>query len=376
MENLLRITENRVRVLSIIIIGVAIGVSRADTISGTGWRGTNGENWSTYGSWDSNPPTNGTNNERNLFFGDAYTSHGGTTTTSYNDIASNYSGYRITFQDDGSGNNHSFTINGDGATLYDFNGNSPSIENDSYLTQEINIALTMQSASNSNTAYFTANHGDLVFGGNVTVQSSTNLHIVGVSDGASAVRLNGSTTNSTTINVDSTGILGGGGTISGPVTVNGIITAGPDAATTGTLTTGSQTWNSGGKYLAKFSSDGTTVSNDKLIMSGLTLSADSGNQFIIKLISYSSLTLSDAFSYLLARDTSDTTDMFSLSALNLMTENIYAPTGDSLRLGTYKNTAGGFDLVLNVAAPEPTSFLLFGLVAAPLVLRRRRVTVA
>ena len=79
------------------------------------------------------------------------------------------------------------------------------------------------------------------------------------------------------------GTLGGNGTIGGSVTVSGTISPGTSV---GTLTTGNQTWNSGGAYVFELSSATNSAGMDGLNINGtLDLLATSGNPFTIKLAS-------------------------------------------------------------------------------------------
>ena len=72
--------------------------AKADSITGTGWKGTNGVSWTAAGNWDGIAPSTGGSGDRNLFFGQGYKKAGGTQSTSSNDL-SGWNGYRITFQD-------------------------------------------------------------------------------------------------------------------------------------------------------------------------------------------------------------------------------------------------------------------------------------
>ena len=136
------------------------------SIAGTGWKGTAGSNWSTAANWDSNGPAA---DERNLFFGNAWRDAGATgSTTSNNDL--NFTGYRITFQDNGFGNPAaSFTLTGNAITMADFSGNAPGIQNDSGLDQNININLTIKSGVGS--AFVTDNNGNINFGGTLSLDT-------------------------------------------------------------------------------------------------------------------------------------------------------------------------------------------------------------
>ena len=166
----------------------------ADTISGTGWKGTANNRWSG-ANWDSNPPTTTSANERNLFFGLGYKVAGGSgSTISSNDLAS-WAGYRITFQDsnatgtagDGSAaNDTSFTIKGNSFTLFDFGGsNFPKIENLSYVDQTFDLnaggVISLSSGVSGNKAEIDPTNGNLIFSANtgLALLNSTQLEIWG-----------------------------------------------------------------------------------------------------------------------------------------------------------------------------------------------------
>jgi autotransporter-associated beta strand protein len=90
----------------------------------------------------------------------------------------------------------------------------------------------------------------------------------------------GSATGTGTVTVNSGGTLGGSGRISGPVVLNAGATISPGNSP-GTLSTGSQTWNSGATYLAEINSvsAGEGIGWDFLNIAGtLTLNATSASQ--------------------------------------------------------------------------------------------------
>ncbi|HTB83549.1 MAG TPA: Ig-like domain repeat protein [Candidatus Sulfotelmatobacter sp.] len=127
-----------------LLLLAALMPAHADNTNGTGWKGTLNVNWSTPGNWDSDAPTNSPgSSDRNLFFGQGYATAGGTGSTTANNDLTGWHGFRVTFQDIGSdasgANDKSFTITGNSFTTYDFGGNFPRIENDSYVTQTFNL---------------------------------------------------------------------------------------------------------------------------------------------------------------------------------------------------------------------------------------------
>ncbi len=184
-------------------------------------------------------------------------------------------------------------------------------------------------------------------------------------------------------------------TLPGPVIVaaGGTLTAGSGATSTdtvGTLRTGPETWVAGGTLLAK--SDGTTANTDEVILSGLTVAATGsvGNRFIVAentLGSGGTTTLQPGVRLVLADDTEPAASNPFNPALNtngyitrfaLSTSGLVAAPGYTLQLDLQADATSGDDLVLDsfAAAPEPTSLLLAGVAAAPLVLGRRRRTTA
>ena len=186
--------------------------------------------------------------------------------------------------------------------------------------------------------------------------------------------------------------LGGDGVTGGPVIVNGTITAGPDGVRTGVLTTTAQTWNTSGGYVAKVNNttgatDGSA--SDVLVMSSLTIAP----MFTVTLsptttVGFTANNSSPtpvgaastpvAGSYIvLAKDAEGGASPFNTSSMVgslTLVNNGVSPvaTGDQIILDSFFDGTN-YDLIAeDVAAPEPTSLLLVGLVSAPLALGRRR----
>jgi hypothetical protein len=180
--------------------------------------------------------------------------------------------------------------------------------------------------------------------------------------------------------VTSTGVLAGGskaatGATGGAVTVGtatagagGTITAGTGATTTdtiGTLQTGAETWNASGTYAVKVGPTG----SDKLIVGGLTVLSSA---FTINVVGLSGLT--NGQSYVVVDVVGGDSSTFT-SQFNLVTSG--TAVGHTYTLTEQPDTTPDFsgeDLVLNdiTSAPEPTSAILLGLAANPLLLGRRR----
>jgi autotransporter-associated beta strand protein len=163
--------------------------ARADTITGTGWKGTSSSVWSDTGNWDSTAPNTSGTGDRNLFFGQGYANAGGTGSTTANNDLSGWHGYRITFQDIGSdasaANDKSFTITGNSFTSFDFGGNFPRIENDSFVVQTFNLTsgqtLGLDGLNGGQKAEINPVNGDITISSGTTVDLGdiTQLQIFG-----------------------------------------------------------------------------------------------------------------------------------------------------------------------------------------------------
>ena len=287
-------------------------------------------------------------------------------------------------------------VNGSATTNFNSSIGIPASTTSANLTGANNaISLTLASGNTGTLALSGANNyssGTTILGGTLranttaAVGSATGSGPVSVGDGINA----------------SSGTLAGGttsavGHVAGTITVNagGTITAGTGRTagdTIGTLTTAGQVWAGGGIYAAKFAStDGATVtSNDKLIMSSLSLT---GGPFTVNVIGLTvnagaptlGTNKSVAGGSILIATDNDTVGVnpFNATAATLATEfslnttGLTVPTGYAYQLDSQQDTAngGGYDLIVDLAptaAPEPTSLLLAGIAAVPLAISRRR----
>ena len=222
-------------------------------------------------------------------------------------------------------------------------------------------APLLASATSTGGGLTTAGTGTLTLTGASTYAGPTTVSNTGT------LRVNGSLLSTGTVLVPAGGTLGGNGSV-GAVTVAGTITAGATATTVGNLSTGTQTWNASGSYAPKL----ITTTSDRLVMSGLTVTATPANPFVINLTGTNAST--GTGTYVLAVDQGATAgDPFAVAALILKVNGGAAPSNYSLSEGIDTTSAGGFDLLLStVAAPEPTSLLLLAAAGAPLALGRRR----
>jgi autotransporter-associated beta strand protein len=170
-----------------IAIAITLTTSRvhADTINGTGWKGTTQSGgvgqFSQAANWDSTGPGAG---ERNLFFGDAWSdpAKGNRTgaTTANNDLASQNL-YRITFQPAhaGSGADQTFTLTGNALNLFDFSNNFPKIENTSSVNQIINNNVSLNGTNGGAKGELDPTGGDLTLNGTVDLAGTTALQVFG-----------------------------------------------------------------------------------------------------------------------------------------------------------------------------------------------------
>ena len=228
-------------------------------------------------------------------------------------------------------------------------------------------------------------------GSGVLTLSGNNLYTGTTTVTAGELRINntaGSGTDSGTggglVNIATGGTLGGTGTIANGTTaanavvVNGTITAGPDDIKTGRLTTGAQQWVGGGTFAVKVTdSAGTITGNDSLLLNGLTFAPGTGALFTINVTAAAGTAVNNTTQLVLADDTEASTSNPFASKATLaqlqLTVNGVPDTSGTLKLDVAPDVSGsGYDLVLDVATPEPTSLVLACIAAAPVMLRRRR----
>ena len=254
--------------------------------------------------------------------------------------------------------------------------------------------------------------------GTLYLANGSNDYAGGTNINSGVVRANNGTTGSATgsgnIVVNAGGTLGGSGTVTGALNVAGgtittnmttgvsttngaTITAGANASAVGTLATGGQTWNAGGRFLSKFSEtatlgteDVTSTGVDKLLMTSLDLSSLGASKFLLSInrataggmatiapgdVYYTIATTTGTVSLPSGYDlpTAGSTDLTGLFTLDTSGVGIPNPTGITVTLTT---DGGGYDLNLGYgqydATPEPTTAALVGLGASSVLGRRRR----
>ncbi len=231
--------------------------------------------------------------------------------------------------------------------------------------------------------------GTLITAGTVVVNPSSGLGTGPVSIGVFANAAG--TANS------STGVLAGTGAISAPITIlaGGTITAGSGrlaSDSVGVLTsTGTQTWNTGGIFTVKLvptatatatpgdgSASGSTPGtfNDELVFSGLTSNSTGLTVNVVPVnTSTGSFASGSDYSFVIAHDLVATNPMNTAAFDGLLLSNITV-TG-AIGVDTVSSMAdgtGGEYLLLDVAAPEPTSLVMLAIAGFPFVIGRRRRT--
>ena len=160
------------------------------------------------------------------------------------------------------------------------------------------------------------------------------------------------------------GTLGGSGTVAGSVVLNGTIAPG---AGLGTLATGAETWNGGGRYLCELNSTNSTGADHLNVTGALNVQANAGIKFAVKLVSLTPGTTPG----LVANFNKFSNNTWSLvtasgGVMNFDTSKFVVDTssfsndwsGGSFALAVVSN-----DLILNyLAAPQPPKFS--GIIAA------------
>jgi fibronectin-binding autotransporter adhesin len=191
----------------------------------------------------------------------------------------------------------------------------------------------------------------------------------------------GSATGTSPVTVTSTGVLAGtasAGTVL--VTSGGKVTAGSGATAAdsiGTLTTGVQTWNASGGYVAK--TDGTSA--DQLVMGGLSIAASStAAPFTVTVVGTGAGATLSTVPITIAIDKSTNVGVFqnaiAANLLTIATSNLTVPAGYGATLS--ESDSGGTELLqflaTPTATPEPASLMMLAAAGVPLLAGRRRRT--
>jgi len=200
--------------------------------------------------------------------------------------------------------------------------------------------------------------------------------------------------NTSAITIASGGTLKGSGTTSGALSVDGILAPGNS---TGQIDVGSTTFLAGGSYQWEIDNFGGTVGTswDFLnIAGGLTISANSGDKFIIDVISLlaaddttglaSGFVFTDSYSFAIATASGGITG-FDAGAFSINTGGFQnATTAAGYNSGAWSVNTSGNNLVLNytgatlnnvggaAAIPEPSVASMFVLGLSALLANRRR----
>ena len=256
--------------VSAIVSACALAGGSVDLALGqtpTGWKGTAGggdNNWSNAANWDNGAPGGIT---RSLFFGQGWHNAGRLGAATANNDISNYDGHRITFEDingNGLADEQSFTLTGNSFTLFDFGGNFPKVENNSFALQTINNGFAL-SGGGTGKAEINPVNGDLMLGGSVTANSP--LDVFG-NNGKTLTFSNilalGS--NPLTLKQNSTLVIAGAQTGTGALNVDaGVLQVG-NGGNSGSLSSSSLITLAGRLRLNR--SDGANLSNDVSLVLG------------------------------------------------------------------------------------------------------------
>ena len=204
--------------------------------------------------------------------------------------------------------------------------------------------------------------------------------------------VNNSSTGTGTVTVNATGTLAGTGTsVAVNLPAGGTLSTGSGgtaADTIGKFTVGSLN-ASGGTYTVKLDGSQSTpaaansggsatagVGNGELVLSGLTVAGTTALTVnpVAVTAGASSFAGGKAYSYVIADANTPAAAASLVAAFGAGQIALGRPAfAASDTLGVQTDGSGGEDLLLNItAAPEPTSLLLAGLAAAPLMLGRRR----
>ena len=218
--------------------------------------------------------------------------------------------------------------------------------------------------------------GSNTFTGGTAIDGGTLL--AHTASGTTAASATGSSASAVAVN--SGGTLAGTGTVSGPVSVNGggSISAGDGAATPGKLTTGAQTWASGGTYVWKINNAAGAAGNsngwDQLRMTQFNAMA-AGSTFTVRAYGLNGSAAGAPANFNPSQDYSwpvahADAGSFDTSRLVLDAGDVAARTGTPTNRFSLSSTGG--DLMISYAAPEPSALGWIGFAGAGLLRRSRR----
>lgn len=218
----------------------------------TGWKGTGDALWSNPANWDNGAPGGVV---RDLFFGNGYVAAGGTGSLIANNDLVAYQGYRITWEDTALAIDPSFTITGNGFTLFDFGGVFPRMENDSTSLQTVDLTagqvITLDGTNGGNKAEINAVNGDLTFTANTGIALAGNTQLQFFGNNGKTLTINGvisgAGTGGLALNQNTTVILGGTNTYAGVNTISaGVLQVSSSANLGASAAANSITFASGG----------------------------------------------------------------------------------------------------------------------------------
>jgi autotransporter-associated beta strand protein len=195
----------------------------------------------------------------------------------YNALLAIYTGVSDCIPDDSMvtvAANATLDLNGNQATIGGLTGNgSVTLGNGGILNVANSADTTFDGVISGAGALTKTGSGSLILTG-------TNLYTGGTTISGGTLLVQGNLTSSVAVSI---GTLGGIGTVSGSVAVNGTLAPGLNGM--GTLSTGSNSWNSGGTYVCEINGTNATASDEIAINGSLNVQATSNSPFTIKLVS-------------------------------------------------------------------------------------------
>jgi autotransporter-associated beta strand protein len=260
------------------------------------------------------------------------------------------------------GTQATLTINGTSSTTF----NAPIGAASGVASSNGNIAVVLASGNSGTLALSGANS----YSGGTTINGGTLL--------ANSTDTTNGSTGSGAVNVNNTGTLGGTGNVKGAVNVNngGTITANT-VSSSGTLTTGAETWSNGGTYVWNINNATGTAGGasgwDLLSFTSLGIMLGNGETFTIKIVgnAIANFDHTKPFTFKIASGAAGSVSGFDASRFVLNTDGF---TNNGLTTGDFfavTESSDGSELDLSYV-PEPSTLGVVAIACGTTLLSRRR----